>query len=91
MKHLSTSILLAVIFGSSLAAAEPSKGKAAREGAFSAVPDFDYWDANAWETGSGASFWHEPVTGTVPATQVEEGKKAGKAAKQKKKSQTRGN
>lgn len=91
MKHLFILSLLTVSLGSPLGAADPEKSKASRDGAFASVPNFDYWDANTWEAGSGASFWHETVTAVKPASAVPvEGTKAGKSRKQKK-AQSAGN
>lgn len=85
MKHHFILSLLAISLSSPLVAADQEKSKAARDGAFASVPNFDYWDANAWEAGSGASFWHETATAGTPTASVPaEGNKAGKARKQKK-------
>lgn len=91
MKHLFIHSILAVFLVSPLLAADAEKSKAARNSAFASVPNFDYWDANAWEPRSGASFWHETASTVTPTTSTPaEENKTGKSRKQKK-AQTAGN
>ncbi len=85
MKHLFIHSILAISLVYPLVAADAEKSKASRNNAFASVPNFDYWDANAWEAGSGDSFWHETSTAVAPtASDPAQGKKAEKSRKQKK-------
>jgi hypothetical protein len=85
MKHLLIHSILAISLSSVVLAADAEKSKAARDDAFASVPNFDYWDANAWESGSGASFWNDTATAVTPTVPEPTGEnKAGKSRKQKK-------